>query len=201
MRELQPVPHYIGFATANAVTAYHATAYACVFCNRIYTKEADTSMQVVCADDAGDTVCCPHCKVDCVVPLTAKNPRERVLRWLCFWKEYGFTRYPHEYRHLHNRFVWNDTRTPRKWICYDDPAYDSMLWVASPLPSEHWRRGGAQKVRMQRQYPDGSYGREWVEYLEVEEREDAWLEKTRMATESEMKEEEEDDEVQADRVA
>lgn len=167
MHDLQPVPHYMGFATANATAAYHATSYACVFCNKIYTKEAYTSMQVVSADDAGDTVCCPHCKVDCVVPLTQDLPREAVLRWLVFWKEFGFTRYPHGYRHLQNQFVWYDkrtrTRTPRKWMCYDDPAHDSMLWVAAPLPSDHWRRGGTQKVRMQRQYPDGSYGREWVE--------------------------------------
>ena len=165
MRDLQPVPHYMGFATANATTAYHATSYACVYCNRIYTKEANTSMQVVSADNAGDTVCCPHCKVDCVVPLTQDLPREAALRWLVFWNEYGFTRYPHDYCCVQNCFVWHDTRTrtPRKWVCYDDPAHDSMLWVAAPLPSDHWRRGGAQKVRMQRQYPDGSYGREWVE--------------------------------------
>ena len=56
-------------------------------------------------------------------------------------------------------------------------------------------------VRMQRQYPDGSYGREWVEYMEGEEGDDAWLDRTRVATASEMKVEEEEDEVKADRVA
>lgn len=167
MRNLQPVPHYMGFATANATTAYHATSYACVYCNQIYTKKADTSMQVVSTNDTGDTVCCSHCKVDCVVPLTQDLPREAVLRWLVFWKEFGFTRYPHDYRHLQNRFLWYDKRkrTPRTWTCYDDPTYHSILWVVAPLPHEHWHCGDVQKVRMQRQYPDGSYGREWIEYL------------------------------------
>ena len=192
MRDLQLVPHYTSFVTANAATAYDATAYACLFCDRIYTKCADTPMQVVSTSDTGDTVCCSYCKVDCVVPLTDQLPREVVLRWLCFWKAYGFTPYPHDYRYVQNRFVWHDkrARTSRKWVCYDDPAYDSMVWVAAPLPSEHWRRSGAQMVRMQRQYPDGSYGKEWVEYLEGEEKDGAWLDKTRMATESETKEEE-----------
>ena len=124
-------------------------------------------MQVVSSDDGGETVCCSHCKVDCVVPLTQNLTREAVLRWLVFWKEFGFTRYPHDYRHLQNRFVWYDkrTRTPRKWICYDDPANNSMLWIAMPLPSEHWRRKGTQRIMMQRQYPDGSYGQEWVESI------------------------------------
>ena len=176
MHDLQPVPHYMGFATANATTAYHATSYACVFCNKIYTKEADTSMQVVSTSDAGDTVCCPYCKVDSVVPLTRNISREAVLRWLAFWKEFGFTRYPHDYRHFQNLFVWQDkrARTPRKWMCYDDPVYQSILWVSAPLPNEHWRRGGAQKVWMQRQYPDGSYGQEWMEERVESKLEEQW---------------------------
>lgn len=194
MRDLQLVPHYTSFVTANAATAYDATAYACLFCDRIYTKRAHTSMCVDPTSSIGGTVCCSYCKLGgCVVPLTHDLPREVVLRWLTFWNRYGFTRTPHDYVYRRNRFVWYDkcTRTPRRWVCYDDPEYDSMLWVAEPFPHERWCRTGVQMVRMQRQYPDGSYGREWMDYREVDGR-DVRSAKARAMAEEETKEEEEE---------